>query len=142
VYEDGNDTRIGKKAFSIIFVAKDIDKIPEDDQSWIKKPDLHCILTTESRLGVFVNGIRLPKSEPGQTMGGRLYSGDEITVVPGSAEDPSVLKFVCEFFHGEARQARTKKFEFGRMERTGRSGSASKRADRSATEKSTVAAVA
>lgn len=69
----------------------------------MKKPDLHCVIHTEST--ILVNGVRLTKGEPGKRAYGRVYTGDEITVLQPTKEGKG-LRFTCEFFHGEARNTR------------------------------------
>ena len=107
-YPEIYDTRIPKRAFAIWFHARGIDNIPESQQNWMKLPDLHCVISTESRHGIMVNGIIMKKGEKGRTAFGRIYTGDVVTVLQGigSQEGKSALKFVCEFFHGEAKEQR------------------------------------
>lgn len=107
-YEDKYDTRIPKRAFVIWFHARGIDNIPESQQNWMKLPDLHCVISTESRHGIMVNGVILKKGEKGRTAFGRIYTGDVVTVLQGNGnqEGKNALKFVCEFFHGEAKEQR------------------------------------
>ena len=107
-YLDLQDTRIAKIAILIYHHSKDMDKVPEDDQSWMHLPDLHCLLRTESSLGLTVNGVPLKKAaENTKAVFGRVYTGDEITVVhPNERTGAKGLTFVCEFFHGEGRLRR------------------------------------
>ena len=103
VYPDPTDTRVGKRALMLWFHAKDIEKVPEGDDSWTRLPGLHCIISTESSAGVFVNGVHLKRGEEGKRQFGRLYSGDEVVVWK---EAGKALKFSCEFFQGEGKDAR------------------------------------
>lgn len=103
VYPDPTDTRVGKRALMLWFHAKDIEKVPEGDDSWTRLPGLHCIISTESSAGVFVNGVHLKRGEEGKRQFGRLYSGDEVVVWK---EAGKALKFSCEFFQGEGKEAR------------------------------------
>ena len=107
-YEDKQDTRIPKRAFAIWFYARGIDSILESDQSWMKLPDLHCIINTESSKGILVNDVSLKKGENGRTAFGRVYTGDVVTILQGSGsqEGKAGLRFVCEFFHGQAKERR------------------------------------
>ena len=105
-YPDTKDTRIAKRAVLIYFHAKGIEAVPEEDQSWIHMPDLHCLITTQSSLGIHVNGVALKKAEQGKWAYGRVYTGDEITVISPDREGKRGLKFVCEFLHGEGRERR------------------------------------
>ena len=108
VYEDKLDTRIPKRAFAVWFYARGVGEVPETDQNWMKLPDLHCVISTESRHGILVNGVALKKGEKGKTAFGRIYTGDIITILQGSSsqEDKRGLRFLCEFFHGEAKHVR------------------------------------
>ena len=67
-----------------------------------------AVISTESRQGIMVNGVILKKGEKGNTAFGRIYTGDVVTVLQGSGsqEGKSALRFVCEFFHGEAKEQR------------------------------------
>ena len=103
VYPDPTDTRVGKRALMLWFHAKDIEKIEDGDDSWTKLPGMHCIISTESSAGVFVNGVHLKRGEEGKRQFGRLYSGDEVVVWK---EAGKALKFSCEFFQGEGKEAR------------------------------------
>lgn len=103
VYPDPTDTRVGKRALMLWFHAKDIDKIPKGDDSWTRLPGLHCIISTESSAGVFINGVHLKRGEEGKRQFGRVYSGDEIVVWKEASKS---LKFSCEFFQGEAKNER------------------------------------
>lgn len=106
-YLDMLDSRIPKRGIIIWHFAKDIDnpKIKDDDQAWMKLPDLHCLISTESSLGIYVNGVLLKKSEPDKAILGRLYTGDEITVLKGQ-DGKGALRFIAEFYHGEAKEVR------------------------------------
>jgi serine/threonine protein kinase len=103
VYPDPTDTRVGKRALMLWFHAKDIDKIPEGDDSWTKLPGLHCIISTESSAGVFVNGVHLKRGEDGRRQFGRIYTGDQVVVWK---EAGKALKFSCEFLQGEGKDGR------------------------------------
>lgn len=103
VYPDPSDTRVGKRALMLWFHAKDIDKVPEGDDSWTRLPGLHCIISTESSAGVFVNGVHLKRGEEGKRQYGRIYSGDEVVVWKEAGKS---LKFSCEFYQGEGKEGR------------------------------------
>ncbi|KAK3722216.1 Protein kinase protein rad53 [Vermiconidia calcicola] len=105
-YPNKQKIEIPKRGITIWFHAKGIDKIPEEDQAWMKRPDLHCIISTESSRGILVNGVRMQKGQPGKTAFGRIYTGDEVVILQKSPTGEPGLKFVCEFFHGEAKQKR------------------------------------
>jgi serine/threonine protein kinase len=103
VYPDPTDTRVGKRALMLWFHARNIDKIPEGDDSWTKLPGLHCIISTESSAGVFVNGVHLKRGEDGKRQFGRIYTGDQVVVWK---EAGKALKFSCEFLQGEGKNGR------------------------------------
>ncbi|WPH00236.1 Hypothetical protein R9X50_00305900 [Acrodontium crateriforme] len=106
VWPDREDTRIPKRGFTLLFHAPGIDAVP-GDADLTKLPGLHCIITTDSSRGIFVNDVLLPKGEPGKFAFGRLHSGDEIVVwEKGSSSSKEILKFTCEFFHGQSKELR------------------------------------
>jgi len=119
VYPDPTDTRVGKRALMLWFHAKDIDKIPEGDDSWTKLPGLHCIVSTESSAGVFVNGVHLKRGEDGKRQFGRIYSGDQVVVWK---EAGKALKFSCEFLQGEGKDGRPSGTPPFKIEMEGSSG--------------------
>jgi serine/threonine protein kinase len=127
VYPDPTDTRVGKRALMLWFHAKDIEKVPEGDDSWTRLPGLHCIISTESSAGVFVNGVHLKRGEEGKRQFGRLYSGDEVVVWK---EAGKALKFSCEFFQGEGKDGRPAGSPRFRIETEGSSGSKGKGKER------------
>jgi serine/threonine protein kinase len=103
VYPNKYDIRIPKLAFTIWFWAKRINDIPEEDQdTWLKTPDLHCVISTNATAGIQVNGVTMKRGEAGRTTFGRLYTGDEITVLQKGVNGEPGLRFVCEFNHGQA----------------------------------------
>jgi serine/threonine protein kinase len=119
VYPDPTDTRVGKRALMLWFHAKDIEKVPEGDDSWTRLPGLHCIISTESSAGVFVNGVHLKRGEEGKRQFGRLYTGDEVVVWK---EAGKALKFSCEFFQGEGKDGRPAESPRFKIETEGSSG--------------------
>lgn len=121
VYPDPTDTRVGKRALMLWFHAKDIDKIPEGDDSWTKLPGLHCIISTESSAGVFVNGVHLKRGEDGRRQFGRIYTGDQVVVWK---EAGKALKFSCEFLQGEGKDGRPAGMPRFRIETEGSGGRA------------------
>jgi len=106
VYPDKNETRVPKVAVEIRFYARDIENLPEGGD-WTKLPGLFCTVSTESSVGLWVNGVQLKKGDAGKVRPwGRIYTGDEITVAKPSPQHRLGLKFKCEFFHGEGKEKR------------------------------------
>ena len=106
VYPDREDTRIPKRGIVLIFYAKGIDKAVDSSQhqDWTKLPDLYCVLNTQSSVGITVNGVKLAATDKeGKALFGRVHTGDVIDVWTGKS---GRLSFVCEFFHGEAKEPR------------------------------------
>ncbi|OCL08042.1 meiosis-specific serine/threonine-protein kinase mek1 [Glonium stellatum] len=108
VYPHVNDTRIPKKAFTIWFHAEghDFKALEEQGRDWTKLDGLYTGINTFTRNGIHVNGVHLrEKDDKGRILYGRLHSGDMITVFLDRKES-TCLKFVCEFYHGAAREKR------------------------------------
>ena len=103
MYPDKYDTRVPKIGIIVYYHGKGLDKMPEGSD-FTKLPDLHCGVTTESSLGLLVNGVRLKKAPEGMRNFGTVYTGDEITVYREGGKPG--LKFVCEFYHGEGKGKR------------------------------------
>ncbi|KAF2723109.1 Pkinase-domain-containing protein [Polychaeton citri CBS 116435] len=134
MYPDGNDTRVARRALIIRFGGKGIDDSHQaDNPDWPKQiPDLHTIIATESRLGISVNGIRLKKGEVGRMQYGKIHTGDEVEVYPGSEGSGGVIQsgaeriaFRVEIYHGEGRLPRLEGNKF-KVEVEGSSGSGGK----------------
>jgi len=113
VYPDGLETRIPKRGIAIYFHAKGIEDSEKAGKDWTRLPDLHCILHTESKVGVHVNGVKLQaRDDHGHYLYGKVHTGDVITIASSNRTPSDVgqrgegLKFVCEFFHGQAKETR------------------------------------
>lgn len=109
VYPDKLDTRIPKRGITLYFYGQSVEQLEQSGEDWTKMPDLHCVIATDSSLGIFINGVKLrSQDEQGRRLYGKVYTGDEIGIYGGQGPDgkPMVLKFVCEFFHGEGKQTR------------------------------------
>ncbi|KAF2859626.1 Pkinase-domain-containing protein [Piedraia hortae CBS 480.64] len=104
VYPDRLDTRIPKRGIMIWFHAVGIEDVPESSP-WTEMPDLHCVVSTESHRGIWINGVHLVNDEPGKWKFGRVFSGDEITVYR-AVQGERGLRFRCEFKFGEGRDRR------------------------------------
>ncbi|TKA61025.1 hypothetical protein B0A49_11086, partial [Cryomyces minteri] len=103
IFPDRLNTRVPKRGICLWFYAKGIERVEAEGRDWTKMDGLHTIVSTESSLGIYVNGVKLKKGVDG-TLYGRVYTGDEVTVFDGPAG--RCLKFTCEFFHGEAAKRR------------------------------------
>ncbi|KAF2452457.1 hypothetical protein BDY21DRAFT_294641 [Lineolata rhizophorae] len=113
VHPDPTDTRVSKSAFVIFHHAPGIEQADRAGEDWTKLPGLYTGIVAFARGGVWVNGVHLragpgPETQDGGAQPyGRLHTGDVITVfhdVRGAKGE--CLKFVCEFFHGEAARPR------------------------------------
>jgi hypothetical protein len=110
VHPDKYDVRIPKRAFLIWFHAYGIEKAEREGRDWRVMPDIHTVINTDTREHISINGEKLSaKNEAGEQMCGRLFTGDVIEIftsrnkISGSQQ---TLKFVCEFFVGEAEAKR------------------------------------
>lgn len=106
------DTRVAKLALIIVFQADGIAKAEQEGGDWTKLKGMDVVVSTQSRLGIWVNGAHLEeKDAKGRKCYGRVYSGDEICVFKNAEEN---LTFVCEFSLGSGKRSRkedNKKFE-------------------------------
>ncbi|KAJ9646529.1 Protein kinase protein rad53 [Coniosporium tulheliwenetii] len=106
VYRDGSDTRVPKAALTIYFHAPGIEKMDREGKDWTKMDGLYTGIFTNARNGIWVNGVGLKPSRDKEFFSGHLHTGDVITIFQGGRSE-APLKFKCEFFHGEAAQARS-----------------------------------
>lgn len=108
VYRDGYDTRIPKVGLEVWFLAPDIETIEkEGKEDWTGLKNLETVIATRSRAGVRINGVLLnEKDDKGRRCYGRVYSGDEVCVVPVGKSGQQGLTFICEFFFGRAKKLR------------------------------------
>ncbi|OQO06349.1 hypothetical protein B0A48_08938 [Cryoendolithus antarcticus] len=114
VYPHREDVRVAKRAIIFKWHApppkpanKLFDPIDSTDpDAWTKLPNLHCMLSTESRTGLRVNGIPLHRPEAdGTYYYGRIYTGDVIEILKESKGKPG-LSFVVELHQGEGKAGR------------------------------------
>jgi len=110
VHEDIFDVRIPKRAFLIWFHAFGIERAEREGRDWRSIHDLHTIINTNTSSHIWVNGEKLRATyEDGEMMCGRLYTGDVIEIFSSRNRDSGsqqTLKFVCEFYVGEAEMTR------------------------------------
>ncbi|KAF2099751.1 kinase-like protein [Rhizodiscina lignyota] len=106
VFPDPKNVHIPKRGIVIYFHALGIEKAEEEGRDWTKLEGLHTVITTGSKVGIWINGVKLRYEEGGSTNYGRLYTGDIITVCKNPLEGGATLEFVCEFYHGEAANKR------------------------------------
>jgi serine/threonine protein kinase len=116
IYPDQFDTRISKRAFVIWFHAYGIEKEEREGHDWRRMPDVHTIISTNSSNCIWINGERLTqKDTDGEQMCGRLYTGDVITIFDSmnrTTGSQQSLKFVCEFYVGQAETQRPEDLPF------------------------------
>jgi serine/threonine protein kinase len=108
VYPDGSDTRIPKLAFMLWFDSESFSSLPDESSpgTWSRLPNLYCAITTGSKSGIWINGVHLRAGDAIRQPYGRLYSGDEIQILPEGKGNKAGLKFVCEFYQGHAKERR------------------------------------
>jgi len=115
VYPLRNDTRVPKVAIVLYFHANGIEDVEKSGEDWTKLPGLHCLISTESSLGIRVNGVKLTaKDKEGRRLYGRVHTGDVLTICSGA----NTLEFECAFNHGEGKEKRKdgEKFHINREE--------------------------
>lgn len=106
VYHNPNEVRVPKQAFNIAFHAPGIEEHIKDSQTdWTKLDGLHTLINTGSSIGISINGVHLRReSDDGRVLFGRLYDGDVVEIAKSG--HGKGLKFICEFWHGEAKEKR------------------------------------
>jgi len=117
-WHDEKDSRIPRRAFTIMFHAPGIKAAKTAGKDWTKMDGLHCVIATEGKFGIFVNGIKLmPKDAKGRALYGKVHTGDVITVWRGDSSVNGAkgtgLSFVCEFLHGESKERRAGSIDLG-----------------------------
>ena len=94
----------------------DLEKWEREGRDWRLMPDVHTVINTLSSIGVHVNGEKLTaRNEEGEVMCGRLYTGDVIEIFTSRNRESGsqqTLKFVCEFYVGEAERRRPEELAF------------------------------
>jgi len=112
-HPDGNETRIPKVAFKVIFWKEDYRFDAKAGKSWREMDNMLTMIVTEAKRGIFVNGVKLMPSykDDNQDMQkvicGTLYDGDIITVYEEhSGKARGVLKFTFESSWGESAKKR------------------------------------
>lgn len=111
VFPNGEDVRVPKRGLILYFNASEMDKADASDKDWTKLSDLHCLVATEARSGIAVNGVKLTqKNSEGRFLFGRVYSGDVLTIAVGQkgkiGDRGSGLAFQVEIFHGQSKEPR------------------------------------
>ena len=106
VYRDNTDTRVPKRGIEITFFSPGLWATPSAPPA--SEAELHeadAIITTSSRQGILVNGVRLCcfAKNGGAFQCGKLRSGDVIQVFRDKA---SFLCFECEFYVGQSAPIR------------------------------------
>ncbi|KAF2147691.1 kinase-like protein [Myriangium duriaei CBS 260.36] len=111
VFPHGDDTRVPKRGLIMFFTASDLSPFEEPGRDWTKMPDLHCLIATQARLGISINGVKLMKQDSkDRPLYGRVYTGDLITIASGhrgrAGERGTGLDFKVEIFHGLGKEGR------------------------------------
>jgi hypothetical protein len=118
VHPHNLDQRVSRVSFCLVYNAPNIDAVAAAGTDWTALDGLHVLVKNFSkRSRLWVNGDVLPVASSAQDareeddVCGRVYSGDVITVFqPHDGAPGECLRFVCDFFYGEARSARTEPF--------------------------------
>ncbi|GAB7342675.1 hypothetical protein MBLNU457_g0829t1 [Dothideomycetes sp. NU457] len=110
-WDNEQDSRIPRRAFTIMYHATGIRTAKAAGKDWTKMDGLHCVIATEGKFGIFINGVKLmPKDAKSRALYGKVFTGDIITVWRGETGVKGTkgtgLSFVCEFLHGEGKERR------------------------------------
>lgn len=111
VYPNGQDTRIPKYAFDIIFWRKDLRDDIEKGIAWDSFSDVKALIKTRATRKIWVNDIPLYAWVGKGNPFGQLYTGDKITVWKDEVSGKKI-EFVCEFLHGLSERTRPKGVRF------------------------------
>lgn len=108
VYRESADTRVPKVGIAIQFWAPgDAEASKNDGTSWMHSKNLETIVWTESRSGIWVNGVELKSfDDKGRRYWGRVYTGDEIRIYEKGEER---LVFTCEISIGKGKRSRSRR---------------------------------
>ncbi|TID17152.1 Pkinase-domain-containing protein [Venturia nashicola] len=109
VYPNKQDTRIPKRAIELHFHAYGIEKELKKGRDWTAMSGISTVIHTLSRAGIWVNNVKLDSNDKdGAALCGHLYTGDVITIFKNkdSGDGPESLRFICEFYVGEAASRR------------------------------------
>jgi len=126
VYPDGMDDRVPKRAFVLVYHTLGIEQVEAAGGDWTSMRDLRVCIKACSNHGIWVIGVHLvPNDARGDELLGYVFSGDVITIFqdknsgkPDSISEfvdisndilnntTGTLRFVCNFYHGEAKSRR------------------------------------
>lgn len=109
VYPNKQDTRIPKRAIELHFHAYGIEKELKKGRDWTAMSGISTVIHTLSRAGIWVNNVKLDSNDKdGAALCGHLYTGDVITIFKNKdlGDGPESLRFICEFYVGEAASRR------------------------------------
>ncbi|QDS68245.1 hypothetical protein FKW77_010609 [Venturia effusa] len=109
VHPNKQDTRIPKRAIELHFHAYGIEKELKTGRDWTAMSGISTVIHTLSRAGIWVNNVKLDSNDKdGAALCGHLYTGDVITIFRNKemGNGPESLRFVCEFYVGEAASRR------------------------------------
>ncbi|KAL3467331.1 kinase-like domain-containing protein [Aspergillus heterothallicus] len=105
-YPDPLDARVPAYALEVTFWTPGIELRIASGRDWKTAPGLMSILSTKTRMCIWVNDVELRKGPDGRSDFGQLYTGDIITIYRGRNK---FLKFRCEFYLGESVHERPDK---------------------------------
>ena len=99
VYPNGQDIRIPKYAFDILFWKPGLPDQIRQGINWTEVADVPAVIKTRASRHIYVNGVPLVHRDREGNPFGKLYTGDVITVWEDK-ETGKEIKLVCEFYHG------------------------------------------
>jgi serine/threonine protein kinase len=101
-YADNDDILIARHALKVVFWTHSIDVIERAGGDWTSMAGIHTIISTSTSAYIRVNGVKLRKqSDDGHNfLYGKLYNGDEITMVDESQGQGKFLRLKVEILLG------------------------------------------
>ena len=121
IFPNGQDTRVPKYAFDILFWRSGLPALIEKGVAWTEVANVTAIIRSRASRPISVNGVPLiNRQQTGDMAYGRLYTGDVLTIWEDK-DSAKEISLVCEFYLGASvgrRPTNRKPFgvEYGQFE--------------------------
>ena len=121
IFPNGQDTRVPKYAFDILFWRSGLPALIEQGVAWTEVANVTAVIRSRASRPISVNGVPLiNRQQTGDMAYGRLYSGDVLTIWEDK-DSAKEISLVCEFYLGASGGPRPKhrkpfEVEYGQFE--------------------------